>query len=50
MKLHGVSFVAAFAALLLLGGCATLHKKTTAAPNLSIKGPADAIIYISGLT
>ena len=50
MKLQGVSFVTAFATLSFMGGCATLHKKTTAAPNLSIKGPADAIIYISGLT
>ena len=50
MKLQGVSFVAAFAALLLMGGCATLHQKTTAATALSTKGPADAIIYISGLT
>lgn len=49
MKLHGVLFVAAFAAFLLLGGCATVQK-TTAATTLSIKGPADAIIYISGLT
>ena len=49
MKLHGVSFVAAFAALLLLGGCATVPR-TTAAATLSIQGPADAIIYISGLT
>ena len=50
MKLNGMSFVAAFAALLLLGGCATVHQKTTAAATLSVKGPADAIIYISGLT
>ncbi len=49
MKRYGVSFVAAFAALLLLGGCATVQK-TTAAATLSIQGPADAIIHISGLT
>ena len=49
MKLHGVSFVAAFAALLLLGGCATVQK-TTSVATPSIKGPADAVIFISGLT
>ena len=50
MKLQGVSFVTAFATLSFMGGCATLQKNTATAPNLSTKGPADAIIYVSGLT
>ncbi|MCH7840594.1 MAG: hypothetical protein IID38_10225 [Planctomycetes bacterium] len=49
MKLHGMSVVAAFGAFSLLGGCATVQK-TTAPTALSVKGPADAIIYVSGLT
>ena len=49
MKLHGVSVVATFGALLLMGGCATVQKNT-AASTLSIEGPADAVIFISGLT
>ncbi len=49
MKLQGLSFVAAIAAVSLTVGCATTGKTATA-PGNSMRGMADAVIHISGLS
>jgi type IV pilus biogenesis protein CpaD/CtpE len=49
MKLQHLSFTAAIAVAAFTVGCATTGKTTTTAPPAAVRGPADAILQISGI-
>ncbi|MCH7591705.1 MAG: hypothetical protein IH989_02840 [Planctomycetes bacterium] len=49
MRIYKMSFVTAIAAATLTLGCATAQKRPTA-PAISMRGTADAVIHISGLS
>lgn len=49
MRCYKMSFVAGIAAAILTPGCATAQKTPTA-PGISMRGTANAVIYIRGLS